>query len=157
MRWFLSLLLIFSFYATSVSSQAYASSTLVAAGSSVSSVSSHFPLSLSIKHSHLTSYKKIKISKGLSRLWWIIDKKIDLFSTYNKLNKTVCSQSLAPSLENKSLYNHFIIILPTDYGYRHDTRTNLIQSWLNYLTYTAHRMVGWKESNTLYKGSLTYH
>lgn len=119
---------------------------------SFSQASSHNEITLNINtHSH---YKKIQYSKKLSRYFWLKDKKPTVFADYNKLSKTIFAQYSPPPINSTNrIVSHIAI---NDYNQPINAKLMNIRSWIQNPPDTANRLNGWKESNILYKGSITY-
>lgn len=119
---------------------------------SFSAASDYSETSLNINtHSH---YKKVQYSKKLSRYFWLKDKKPTVFADYNKLSKTIFAQYSPPPINSTNrIVSHLAI---NDYNQPINAALMNILSRLQNLPATANRLNGWKESNILYKGSITY-
>lgn len=101
-----------------------------------------------------SAYKQIKYSKKLSRYLWLKDKKPKVLSYYNNLSRIVFFHSLPPvNFFNKELFH----VSSVEHDHSGNLRVIIQQIWTQNPPDSANRLGGWKESNVLYKGSLTYH
>jgi|GEM_PF-6392368 len=120
---------------------------------SFSQVSGYSEVTLNINtHSH---YKKIQYSKKLSRYFWLKDKKPTVFADYNKLSKTIFAQYTPPPIDSTNVIITHVTL--NDYNQRINAKLMNILSWIQHPPDTVNRLNGWKESNILYKGSITYY
>lgn len=101
-----------------------------------------------------SGYKQVKYSKKLSRYSWLKDKKPKVFSDYNKLNRITFSHNLPPV---NFIIKEIFHIASIDYDDNGNLGLHALQTWMQNPPDCANRLSGWKESNILYKGSLTYH
>jgi hypothetical protein len=103
---------------------------------------------------HPSAYKQVKYSQKLSRYLWLKDKKPKVLSYYNNLSRIVFYHTLPPvNFYNKEIFHVFSV----EHDHEGNLRVITQQTWTHNPPDSASRLGGWKESNTLYKGSLTFH
>lgn len=106
------------------------------------------------KAENRSDYKQVKYSKKLSRYSWLKDKKPKVLSYYNNLSRIVLFNNLPPV---NFIIREIFHVSSVDYDHSGNLRLLSVSAWTQNPPDSANRLGGWKESNILYKGSLTYH